>query len=99
MSALGVLASGYAHEFNNLLQIIAAHLQLAQIWCEKGAKEKALSRLREAEKSTLRGAEISQQILHLSRKGVETHESQNAIDDVVFHTLEALKRPFQKISK
>ncbi len=97
MSALGVLAGGYAHEFNNLLQVIAGHLKLAQIWCERGEKEKALSRLKEAEKATLRGAEISRRILRLSRKEVSSQEGeQSPLDKVLIHTLEALKRAFPK---
>ena len=96
MSALGVLAGGYAHEFNNLLQIIAGHLKLAQIWCERDSKEKALSRLKEAEKATLRGAEISQRILRLSRKEIGLQEQRSPVDKVIFHTLEALKRAFPK---
>ncbi len=96
MSALGVLAGGYAHEFNNLLQIISGHLKLAQVWIERGEEVKALERLKEAEKAALRGAEISRRILRLARRQPHKKDTLLPVDKVVSATIEALKKAFPK---
>ncbi len=68
MSALGVLAGGYAHEFNNLLQIITAGLDLSERFIKEGKQEKALQFLERARKAALKGKEISTRILGLVRR-------------------------------
>ena len=96
MSALGVLAGGYAHEFNNLLQIISGHIKIAQVWVKKNNPEKALDKLKRAEEATIRGSEISQRILRIARKEIPAKTKIAPIDQVVEHTLEALQKAFPK---
>ena len=96
MSALGVLAGGYAHEFNNLLQIISGHLKLAQVWLDKNDSQKVRDKLQKAEEAAIRGAEISQRILRLARKEIPTKTKVASLDKVIHNTLEALQKAFPK---
>ncbi|MCH7692066.1 MAG: PAS domain S-box protein [Proteobacteria bacterium] len=61
MEALGQLTGGVAHEFNNLLMIITANLQLLEDEIE--GMEKPTRRVQKALKSAFKGGELTQHLL------------------------------------
>jgi nitrogen-specific signal transduction histidine kinase/CheY-like chemotaxis protein len=66
MEALGTLAGGVAHDFNNILMIIAANAQLAM--SELPADHPLQQSLDTIEKASARAANLVRQILTFSRK-------------------------------
>ncbi len=74
LAALGTLAGGYAHEFNNLLQIIMGNVEVALIACKHKACHKAQQKLLTIRETALRGAALARKILAISR-----HEREHAL--------------------
>jgi signal transduction histidine kinase/CheY-like chemotaxis protein/CHASE3 domain sensor protein len=66
MEATGQLTGGMAHDFNNILQVIRANLDLLRN--EIGANPAALSRVQTATASADRGARLTQQLLAFARR-------------------------------
>ncbi|MBS0520194.1 MAG: response regulator [Proteobacteria bacterium] len=66
MEAVGQLTGGMAHDFNNILQIVQANLDL--IKKEMSGNPAAQSRLRSASAAAERGARLTQQLLAFSRR-------------------------------
>jgi two-component system cell cycle sensor histidine kinase/response regulator CckA len=66
LEAVGTLAGGIAHEFNNLLTGIIGNLSLALAEVEPGSQ--AHQDLRSVERSARRAAALTRQLLALSRK-------------------------------
>jgi CheY-like chemotaxis protein len=73
--ALGTLASGMAHEFNNILTAIIGNIVLLKMYVKPGSE--VFDILIQAEKASLRAENLTQQLLALSRdeppvrKGIE----------------------------
>lgn len=65
LAAIGTLAGGIAHEFNNILQVVLGHSQYALQTDDKDRREKALTYCRDAAD---KGARIVQQLLSFARK-------------------------------
>ncbi|RLF53884.1 MAG: hypothetical protein DRN37_11005, partial [Thermoplasmata archaeon] len=66
MEAIGTLAGGISHDFNNLLQAIMGYTQI--IMMGKDRDDPDLGRLKEIEKAAQRASELTQQLLTFSRK-------------------------------
>jgi CheY-like chemotaxis protein len=66
MEAIGQLTGGMAHDFNNILQVIQANLDLVKDDVE-GNRE-ALGRLHNAAAAAERGARLTQQLLAFARR-------------------------------
>lgn len=66
MEAVGQLTGGMAHDFNNILQIVQANLDLIKADMPPGAA--ALTRLQSASAAADRGARLTQQLLAFSRR-------------------------------
>lgn len=67
MEAVGRLAGGVAHDFNNILGVISGY---SDLMIEQTNDAKALKRLREVKKATRRAVELTRQLLAFSRKQV-----------------------------
>lgn len=67
LESLGVLAGGIAHDFNNLLTAMLGNIGIAKL--EVSENHSAVQFLSEAERSTLRAADLTQQMLAFSGKG------------------------------
>jgi PAS domain S-box-containing protein len=67
LESLGVLAGGLAHDFNNLLTAIMGNLNLAQ--GQLGEYSNARPYLEKVEKTVLKAADLSRQMLAYSGKG------------------------------
>ncbi len=66
MEAIGRLAGGVAHDFNNMLGVILAQTELAM--AEMAPEENLYSRLSEIRKAAQRSAELTRQLLTFARK-------------------------------
>lgn len=68
LESLGIMAGGIAHDFNNILTGILGNISLARM--EMGPEERAVDRLRDAEKAALRAKHLTQQLLTFARGGI-----------------------------
>jgi two-component system cell cycle sensor histidine kinase/response regulator CckA len=67
LEALGVLARGIAHEYNNILTSTLGYISLAKV--VTGEENKIFPRLKKAEEAGLRAKEISYRLLTFSKGG------------------------------
>ncbi len=68
MDSIGILAGGIAHNFNNILTVIAGNLSLAKMYAKPG--QEVFDILSEAEKATLRAKNLVYQLLTFSKGGL-----------------------------
>jgi signal transduction histidine kinase/CheY-like chemotaxis protein len=83
LESLGVLAGGIAHDFNNLLTAILGNLNLAQTSIPLGSA--ALPYLENVEKSVLRAADLTKQMLAYSGRGrfvVKVHDLNQVVQEM-----------------
>lgn len=73
MEAIGTLAGGVAHDFNNILSAVIGYAQLAKINMED--PQEAISDIDEILKAGYRAQNLVKQILTFSRKGEQKLES------------------------
>ena len=66
MEAIGILAGGVAHDFNNILQVINGYTQLMTL--EKSETDPDHAKLGEIEKAVEHAAQLVRQLLTFSRK-------------------------------
>ena len=93
MEAIGTLASGVAHDFNNVLQITSGYLQIIKSGQVPGPiREKYIS---EMEAALNRAAILVRQLLTLSRKGA-VNMTPLDLNDVVLQTISMLRRTMPK---
>ncbi|MSP92246.1 MAG: response regulator [Myxococcales bacterium] len=68
LDAVGRLAGGVAHDFNNLLSVVLSYAEL--IMLREGAGSQTYSDLNEVRTAALRAADLTRQLLALSRQQV-----------------------------
>ncbi len=66
MEAVGRLAGGVAHDFNNILTVISGHVDLATMGLNE--KDPLIDDMKEIRKSTDRASDLTRQLLAFSRK-------------------------------
>ncbi|HEY3854580.1 MAG TPA: response regulator [Verrucomicrobiae bacterium] len=89
MEAVGQLAAGVAHDFNNILTVIQGHTGLAQQCLESG--NSSSQSLDQIAKATHRAATLIQQLLMFSRKQVMQFRHVD-INDNLANALKMLER-------
>jgi len=67
LSAIGTMAGGYAHEFNNLLQMILFNLELAEKGIKEGNCSLAHKHFENIRSITSRGQNLARRILYLTK--------------------------------
>jgi signal transduction histidine kinase/CheY-like chemotaxis protein len=88
MEAIGTLAGGIAHEFNNILGIMLGNIELAMM--DVPESNPAHFNLREVQSATLRAKEVVRQILSFSRHS--EHELKPVkISDIVGESINFLR--------
>jgi PAS domain S-box-containing protein len=92
MEAIGTLAGGIAHAFNNLLMGIQGHISLLLL--DIDSKHPHYSALKKIEKAIQGGAELTSQLIGYARKGRYRSKS-IAINEIVENT----SQTFQKMKK
>lgn len=93
MEALGILAGGVSHDFNNLLQAISGFVQL--LLMRKPAGHPDRKYLKEIEGATTRAADIVRGLLTFSRK-MESKVRVVQLNEVVQDTLKMLQHTLPK---
>ena len=89
MEALGTLAGGVAHDFNNVLTLIAGNVELARL--DVGAGHPALINLDEITKASRRAKDLVRQILAFGRHQPVGHKVMSLV--LVMVEMERLIRP------
>lgn len=89
LEAIGQLAGGVAHDFNNILGAMMMHLGLLQM--EPGLAGEVLQGLRDLEAQTRRAASLTAQLLMFSRRSVLALRPIE-INDLVVNLLKLLNR-------
>ena len=100
MEAVGQLAAGVAHDFNNMLAVI--QLQASLLKAEEGLSSQQLESASEIEKATERAANLTRQLLLFSRKqtmqprDLDLNQSINDMTKMLRRTLgEAIQMQFK----
>ena len=94
MEAVGRLAGGVAHDFNNILQAIAGYVQLLSL--RREAFDQDLRYLQEIDRSITRAAELVRQLLTLSRE-VESKKRNLDLNVEVAQDCRLLERTLPKM--
>ena len=84
MEAIGTLAGGVAHDFNNILTGILGHAQLLKL--EGGQNERVLAAADTIEKASHRAAELTRKLLGFARRGKHQNvpvDLQGTIQEVI----------------
>jgi PAS domain S-box-containing protein len=90
MDAVGRLAGGVAHDFNNMLSVILGHAEMALARLEEQADPELLESLDTIRQAALRSAGLTQQLLAFSRQQVVSPR---------YLDLRTLVRDFEKMLK
>ncbi|WP_051309731.1 hybrid sensor histidine kinase/response regulator [Desulfogranum japonicum] len=88
MQAIGTLAGGVAHDFNNILTAILGYAELTQVLCQKDTV--MFDNLSEIIKASERAGKLIDQILQFSRQG-EKSISNLQIDLIIKEVLKLLR--------
>lgn len=93
MEAIGTLAGGIAHDFNNMLQAILGYASLLKMNIPKD--HPSYNALDVIEKTSIRAAELTKQLLGFARKGKYIIETMN-INDLVQDVYKIISRTFDR---
>jgi len=93
MEAIGRLASGVAHDINNILTAILAHASLVKVRTEVGHPLRMAGEV--IEKAVHRGKELTSQLLGFARQGKHHHVPVD-IHDVIQEVIGLLERTINK---
>jgi len=90
LEALGTLAGGVAHDFNNILGSIIGFSELARETAQRSGMSEAVSDMDEVLRAAMRGRELVQRIQHFSRRQ-EARREPTDLSQVVTETAALLR--------
>lgn len=90
MAEIGGLASGVAHEFNNIIGIIEGYAQMAEVNNEQGYVREALKMIQEC---VIRGKDVTQSLLGYAGK-LKSKKQPSDIREIIRRTLLLISRSF-----
>ena len=93
MESIGTLAGGIAHDFNNILGGILGYASLIKM--KLSEEDPFFSKIETIEKSALRAAELTAQLLGFARGG-KYEAKQINLNDIADETLKIISRTFDK---
>ena len=73
METIGILAGGIAHDYNNILTVMAGNISLAQIYLGSSV-EKVPEKIKEIEKAVIQAKELTRQLATFSKGGAPSKE-------------------------
>ncbi len=85
LESIGTLAGGIAHDFNNLLAVILGNISFAKMLIN--ADDRAMKRLDEAEKATVRGKDLSYKLLTFARGGTPVKKL-TILDELIYDAVD-----------
>jgi PAS domain S-box-containing protein len=94
MEAIGTLAGGISHDFNNLLQAILGYSQI--LLMGRNSSDPDAMKLREIEKAAQRATDLTKQLLAFGRK-VEIKPRPVDVNQVIIQVEKLLKRTIPKM--
>ncbi len=94
LTALGTLAGGVAHDFNNILCGIIGHIALLKRTPQR--EERELNMLNTIEKASFRAANLTKQLLAFSRQEVSEKRPLN-LNDSAMNVVGLLRNTFSKL--
>lgn len=94
MEAVGTLAGGISHDFNNMLQAIMGYTQILLL--DKSNEAPEFDKLKHIEKAAQRGSELTRQLLTFSRK-IESKPRPLNLNQEVKRVCTILKRTIPKM--
>ena len=94
MEAVGTLAGGISHDFNNLLQAIMGYTQILLL--NKSKEDPEFAQLKQIEKSAQRGGALTRQLLTFSRN-VESKPKPLNLNNEIKRTYTILKRTIPRM--
>ncbi len=94
MEAVGTLAAGIAHEFNNLMQAISGYTELLML--NPKLEDAARKKMESIQSATRRASELTRQILIFGRK-VENEFRSLGLNHEVRHTFKLLKKALPRM--
>jgi two-component system, cell cycle sensor histidine kinase and response regulator CckA len=74
METIGILAGGIAHDYNNILTVMAGNISLAQIYLGSSV-EKVPEKIKEIEKAVFQAKELTRQLATFSKGGAPAKET------------------------
>ena len=92
MQALGQLTAGIAHNFNNMLAVMIGNLELAMLDLPTPMQR----HLQVAENSARRAAEMVNQLMLFSRRGLAVARDLVAVDTVIRNTIRICQETFDR---
>jgi PAS domain S-box-containing protein len=73
METIGILAGGIAHDYNNILTVMAGNISLAQIYLGSNV-DKVSEKIKEIERAVLQAKELTRQLATFSKGGAPAKE-------------------------
>lgn len=80
LEAIGALAGGFVHDFNNIISVIVGNTAMAKMKIDHEDKDKIVGRLERVEKAALQAKKLTQKMIILAKGGVPVKKAESIKD-------------------